>query len=356
MQLPSGVYQTPDGRYYIKYRRGRNLIEPNRTKEYFGRGHEAITLAVARLSELGDRRKERKEPVGCSYGEVANAYMTARVHDMSVASADNWYYKMRAIIFPHFGHLSVQAITHSSLDQYRHMRTMAGAKQVTIHREFSYMRAVLNWAVRRQMIARNPMDGYQMPKKDSQIIRPIGDSDLAKIIAASPPHLRRALLIAQNTGLRPGQVELLSLRWPDFDGENLILRITSARKGGLEYRDVPLLPAFAAELAGWREEDGKPDGYIVHWRGRQIKTTLKTAWRQAKRRAGVTGPCRMYSIRHGFVTRLLDAGADLRAVSEIVGHKDISMTIKVYQEGSSKAKRDAINILGVLSPQDQNQK
>lgn len=152
------------------------------------------------------------------------------------------------------------------------------------------------------------------------------------------------MLVAFNTGLRPGAIELPSLTWDDFDDHEKILRITSVKKGGLESREVPLLVSFAEQMKKWRDEDGGT-GYIVLWKGRRIKTSIKTAWKTAKKRAEITGRLRQYSIRHRFATKLLDAGADLKAVSEMVGHKDINMTIKVYQESSSQSKRRAINLL-----------
>jgi integrase len=343
-----GVCQTPDGRYYIKYRPGRNPSEPTRTSEYFGRGSDALLRAAARYEELHDRRK-RYDPIGITFAELANRYIEARIHDLSRSDADAWYWKMRAIIFPAIGDTEVARLGHDRLDEYRRKRTADGVKQVTIHRELSYIRAILNWGVRRRLIGSSPMAGYQMPRKDSQVVRPISDDEFERILQHAAPHVRRAMLVAANTGLRPGAVELLTLTWDAFDERAKVMRIISARKGGLDSREVPLLDSFIELLKKWRDEDGG-NGYIVHWHGRRIKTSLKTAWKAAKKRAGVQGRVRPYSIRHRFVTRLLDAGADLKSVSEIVGHKDVNMTIKVYQESSSQSKRKTIELLGELLP------
>jgi integrase len=343
--LPTGVSITPDGRYYIRYRPGRNTLDPMRTKEYFGRGPVALEQAVARLAQLLDRRKLQK-PIGVTFAELANQYMLARVHDMSEVSAENWYYKMRAVIFPFFGRLSASQIGHETLDKYRHQRTLAGVKQTTIRREFGYIFAALNWAVRRKLIASTAIAGYEMPKKDAVRVRPIRDDDLERILAVAPPHLYRAILVAAQTGLRPGAVELFSLTWSAFDEVNGNLSITSAKKGGLEARVVPLLPEFCQQLQEWREQDAGIR-WIIHYRGRPVKKSLQKGWRAAKKKAGITEPLRLYSIRHRFITKLIDAGADLKAVSEIVGHRDIAMTIRVYQESSSQRKRDAIQLLNM---------
>ncbi|MCB2214538.1 MAG: tyrosine-type recombinase/integrase [Desulfobulbaceae bacterium] len=228
--------------------------------------------------------------------------MVARVHDLSETEADNWYWKMKSIIFPEFGGLEVSRLGHDRrLDKYRAKRTKDGVKHVTIHRERSYVRAIFNWGVRGRIIAVNPMAGYEMPKKDGERIRPISDDDFQKVLAKAAPHVQRAMLVAFNTGLQPGAVELLSLTWDDFGDHEKVLRITSAKKGGIESREVPLLDSFVEQMKKWRDEDGG-SGYIVYWKGRRIKTSIKTAWKTAKKRAGITGRLRQYSIRHRFVT------------------------------------------------------
>lgn len=155
-------------------------------------------------------------------------------------------------------------------------------------------------------------------------------------------------MISFYTGLRPGAAELFSLEWDTVDLEKKSIRIISARKNGLTYRDIPLQESFAGKLAEWMEADRKnykrENIPIVHFRGNKIKS-IKTAWNTAKKNAKITHKLRPYDLRHAFATFLLDQGADLKSVSEMLGHKSIETTLKVYQHTSKVLHRQSIKKL-----------
>jgi integrase len=114
-------------------------------------------------------------------------------------------------------------------------------------------------------------------------------------------HLRWAILLSYYLGLRPGPVELLSLTWLAVNWETETIMMTSAHKGGPEKRVVPLHPDLIGPLKSWYESDKNKGGPIIHFRGRPV-TDIRTAWRNALRRAGITRKLRLYDIRHAFAT------------------------------------------------------
>lgn len=113
--------------------------------------------------------------------------------------------KFRRVILPVVGELPALDLTPARLDEYAGERVRDGVKRTTIHREISDIRAVLRWAVKRHLIASNPMDGYEMPKRDDARISPPSDAEFQVILKMASPHLQRAMLIAYHTGLRPGR-------------------------------------------------------------------------------------------------------------------------------------------------------
>lgn len=129
------------------------------------------------------------------------------------------------------------------------------------------------------------------------------------------------------------KAELFRITWDDVRLESRTILIRSAKKGGLTFREIPIIDdAFLGQLALWRNQD-QGDGYVIHYKRKPIKS-IKTAWKAAKRRAGVTRRLRMYDCRHAFASELLAKGGDLKAVSEMLGHSDVSMTTKIYQHTS----------------------
>jgi site-specific recombinase XerD len=73
--------------------------------------------------------------------------------------------------------------------------------------------------------------------------------------------------------------------------------------------------------------------------------SIKKSWQAAKRRAGVIRRIRMYDLRHAFATAILEEGGDLKAVSEMLGHKDIETTVRKYQHASGKLRRTTVGKL-----------
>jgi len=336
------VYQTPDGRWICEYPKGRDPERPGTKKKYFGRDREGQKAAELFNLSLGLGTKHfQKSPL---FIELVNAYQQARENIMTKSSFDNLCLKMEGVILPELGQEMAHHLTTERLDQYVATRA-AVVKRTTVHRELSDIRAVLLWAVSRRLISANPMSGFEMPRRDDARIHPPTKAEFDAILTCAVPHMKRAMLISYYTGLRPGKEELLRLTWEDVDMFGQTLMVTSAEKGGIPRRMVPLNKVIMAHINSWYDEDMKAGmRYLVHYHGGPVDS-LKTAWKAAKKRARVTRRLRMYDIRHAFATTLLEQGADLKTVSEILGHSSPDMTMKVYQHVSNKLRRQVVDLL-----------
>lgn len=339
------VHRLKDGRWICKYAIGKNPANPHGTRTYFGRGGDGEIAAHALNNELGlGGRQVVSTP---TFMELANAYFDARTGIIAKSTAARWGVRMDHVIIPEFGEMMAHEITPKALDQYVAKRSKT-VKRTTIHRELTDIRSVLRWALRRGLINTLSMAGYEMPSLDNARIRPPSLAEIEAILKHAVPHLRRAIMISYHTGLRPGREELLTLTWSAVDFIGRTITVTSAVKGGLDERTVPISAAFAETLGQWHDEDSK-DGirYIVHYYGARVDS-LKTAWKNAKKRAKISRRLRMYDIRHAFATTLLERGADLKTVSELLGHRSPDLTLKVYQHVSGSLKRQTISLLDDL--------
>ena len=142
-----------------------------------------------------------------------------------------------------------------------------------------------------------------------------------------------------------GNAELYGLRYRDINWETGTITIRSARKGGPGVRRIPLHFELAKYLRDWYEADGADeDGYIIHYRRKRIGS-LKTAWRRAKERAGISRRLRLYDLRHAAITAMLRSGADLKTVSAIAGHSRVDTTLAIYAHTDIEAARAAIGTI-----------
>lgn len=337
------VYQIPDGRWVCEYAKGALPDKPNSRKTYFGRGTEGERAAHELNTKLGlgGAKKASKAP---TFYELAMAYMQARQGIVSKSTADAWYVCMDKTILPAIGPLMGHELTPEELDRYVARRSKT-VKRTTIHRELSDIRAVIRFAVARKLLVANPMDGYQMPTRDDARIRPPSKDEIEAICNHAAPHLKRAVLLSYYTGLRPGREELLSLTWDAVDFIGRTIMIISAVKGGLDERMIPLSPQFVELMGNWFDADQKTGSrYIVNYHGQKV-ASLKTAWKAAKARAKITRRLRMYDLRHAFATTLLKRGGDTKTVSQMLGHKSVTMTLQTYQHVTGDLAEKAISLL-----------
>ncbi len=340
------VHQTNDLRWFVRYPKGKNKEDPNRTREYFGRGPDAERSARERNYELGLGIK--KKDTSPFFTEIANAYLAAKGPAMARVNLANLTTKLQNIILPEFIDTRAAAITPEILDQFVATRLQT-VKRTSVHRDLSDIRAILRWAVKRRYVTVNPMEGFDFPRRDDAVIEPPSAAEIQAILRHASPHLYRAIILAYYTGCRPGVVELYRLTWQDIDLVSGNITIRSADKGGLKKRVVPIMDKEFSELLNlWLDDDlaskKTPADPVVTYKGKPVKI-LKTAWQAAKRRAKITRRIRMYDIRHAFATKLLDNGADLKHVSNLLGHKSIQQTVDTYQHLSKSLTKETMQKL-----------
>jgi len=343
------VHQLPDGRWFVKYARGTNKDDPGRQREYFGRGPEAEEAAHRRNMDLG--LGSTRNPSGPTFADIASDYLSVKEGSMSPRQLQNLIYQLEGLILPILGGLAASRVTPAELDKYVAARRGAGIKMNSVARELSTIRAIIRRAAARKVIPENPMTGFEMPRGNDAVILPPTAAEVSAILSHAEPHLARAIMLGAYTAMRPGRSELLSLRWEHVDLINGGIFVESAKKGGMRARVVPIAAALSPLLEKWRVEDSGsgPLAWVVHYQGRKL-ASLHSSWATAKKRAGVTRRCRLYDLRHYAASAMLAAGADLKSVSEILGHASPDMTMRIYQHTSTGLRRDAISRIGNLLP------
>jgi len=239
-----------------------------------------------------------------------------------------------------------------TLRRYAAALSERGVAPATIARRLAALRGLFR--VQMQLGARedNPAELLSSPKKAQRLPRVLKATEVAALLdsipAATPLDLRdRALFeLAYACGLRAEELVNLDLDSVDFDSETV--RVEG--KGG-KTRLVPVgeharhaLERYLARsrpaLAGERPTD---TALFLSKSGRRLSTSdirrRLTAWaRRAMARSPALARAHPHALRHSFATHLLDGGADLRAIQELLGHATISTT-QVYTRVESARLR-----------------
>jgi site-specific recombinase XerD len=226
-----------------------------------------------------------------------------------------------------------------------------GAAKTTVARKLAAIRTFYGHMVERGTLEANPADLVSSPKRDSHLPRVLKPAEVAALLdripGGSPLELRdRAIFeIAYSAGLRAEELVTLELESADPDAEEV--RVEGK---GAKTRVVPAgEPAWKA-LASYLERGrpalaaaaDRPDpALFLSKSGRRLSTSdIRRRLRLSVRRAAVQGGVSPHTLRHSFATHLLEGGADLRAIQELLGHASISTT-QTYTRVESKRLKEA---------------
>jgi len=169
------------------------------------------------------------------------------------------------------------------------------------------------------------------PKKVLHLPEILSQQEVARLIDATETPFQRILIMTlYATGAR--RAEVARLKVSDIDSQRMVIHIRGGK--GRKDRDVMLSPALLEELRTyWRGLRRKPTVWLFpgnKWHTSHRPVTTKVLWmacRQAALRAGLEHKhIHPHTLRHCFATHLLEAGADLRTIQILLGHRDLEET------------------------------
>jgi integrase/recombinase XerD len=168
------------------------------------------------------------------------------------------------------------------------------------------------------------------PKKVLRLPSILSQEEVSSLIESAPTPFQRTLLMAlYATGLR--RAELARLKITDIDSARNVIHVQGGK--GRKDRDVMLSPNLLEALrAHWRSLRRKPAIWLFpgnRWHTADHPISTKVIWlacKEAAQRAGIRKEVHPHTLRHCFATHLLEAGADLRTIQILLGHRDLEET------------------------------
>lgn len=239
-------------------------------------------------------------------------------------------------------------VRHRDVRRYGAGLSEGGAAAATVARKLAAIRGLFDFLVRGERLGQNPADLVSSPKREQKLPRVLSAEQLRSLLeripARSPLELRdRAMLeLAYSCGLRCEEIVSLDLGALDFESEQLRVR----GKGGKE-RLLPIGEPAQRALRRYLDRgrhalaaDQGEQALFLSKSGRRLSSSdvtrrLRLWVRETAPAAGVSP----HSLRHSFATHLLEGGADLRTIQELLGHASISTT-QVYTRVDVARLRD----------------
>ena len=319
-------------------------------------GTKAARLEAGRLRQeidcgrdpLEEREEERNAP---TVAELAARYIEEHLPNKRPRSADEDRALIRGHLLPALGKLRVTDLTRADVERL-HRRITADGKPVRANRALACLRTMLSravgWEYRPDNPAKGGRDGVQMNSEDHRE-RFLSEAEIARlseVLARHPERTTVALIkFLMLTGARFG--EAANATWSQFDLSRGTWTKPSSHVKQKKQHTVPLSAPALALLAELKAEAG--DGSYVFPSPKKTGQPLlriESAWAKIVRDAEIEG-VRVHDLRHSFASVLAGSGASLQLIGSLLGHSQISTTLK-YAHLGDDARRAAVERVGAI--------
>jgi integrase/recombinase XerC len=224
-----------------------------------------------------------------------------------------------------------------------------GYAKTTVARRMAAVRSWCRFLCRQGVLHTNPTDGLRGPRQDRKLPHFLSEEDLCRLLEAPPVDTvlglrdRAILETLYSAGLRVGELTGLNLGDLDLDSG-----LATVRGKGKRERLALLGPQALAALKEWLAHREKLPSrarsqHCVFLNKNGTRLTTRSVGRLLEKylaQAGLDRRTSPHTLRHSFATHMLDRGADIRSVQELLGHKSLANT-QIYTHVTTRRLRDS---------------
>ena len=246
--------------------------------------------------------------------------------------------------------LDITRITKTHIITYMHTMQKSGRAASSVSRSLASVRAFYNYLIMKDVVSSNPAYHLETPKQEKKLPRILTTEEVEKLLSC--PSLcdndksvrdKAMLELIYATGIKVS--ELISLNLDDVDVSLGYLKCI----GDNSARIIPLghvaVEALKTYLDNTRATMSSKDETALFVNCNGTRLTRQGFWKLIKeyaKRAEISGDITPHTLRHSFAAHLIENGADLASVQEMMGHKDISST-QVYTKLVKNRIREVYN-------------
>lgn len=255
---------------------------------------------------------------------------TIRAYELDLKSFGYW---------AHENHVDIFACTRRDMRRFLGNLDAAGYSRSTVNRHLSSIRAMYRWLVEQGRVPLNPADAVSGPKVAGELPHVIATDDMVKLLRVwneddSPVGLRNQAILEflYACGARISEASGLMVSNIDFDRSCVKVFGKRSKERIIPLHDMALTSLRRYLYLGRPKLNVKPgvDACFLSTRGNAMGTdAIRKMFNASLDAAGLDPSITPHDMRHTFATDLLEGGADLRSVQEMLGHASLSTT-QVY--------------------------
>ena len=351
------IRKRTDGRWLVTFPTG--LYKENGKREYVYLYYDSQAEAAEAL-----RRLQSEKAMGVCHsksavktGDWINTWIEKhKAPKLAPATLTSYRNNFRVHIKPYVGEIPLRELTTYHIQK---MLDDIGGSLSTFVKNYNVIHGALEKAVELGMLPRNPCKGVAFPKDDKGDMRVLTQEEQQRFIAALDGEYYKVMLLTYlYTGMRMG--ECIPLQWKDIDLSKRTIRVNkkaivrhdyathSAKQEVQDFcktksskRTVAITAGLTAILSEYKESMrqraenmgqawSEESLVFLNTRDKMVYSrNLQESLYKIYRKAGIEGAT-MHTLRHTYATRCFEAGVDIKAISEQLGHANVKTTYNIY--------------------------
>jgi len=241
-------------------------------------------------------------------------------------------------ILPYFKHFNLEDFKPSFIKEWQAKLLEKGLSPKSVKNIRIVLSTILNDAVMDEIIEKNPVLLVKPPKQEKSEVEVFSLDEVKILLKNADGWFKHFLTVAFFTGMRTG--ELLALKWEDVNFHNKTIHVRRSRRQGVESdtktgksRIIDMLPIVEKSLKEQFKENGLNYKYVFTTKAGypffESNSIANRYWKPLLKRCLISYR-KLYSTRHTFASIMLQKGEDIAWISNMLGHADISTTLRYY--------------------------
>lgn len=366
------IHKRSDGRWEGRYRNGRDLNGQIIYRSVYGKTYREVKdkmlQSIMEVEQIPTVSKYEKH-----FKEVCNLWLENNRIRYKGATCKKYKDLLDTHIIPEFGDVYVSQITAPMINRFLKRKLESGRIDNKGGLSSSYVRsimlvigAVMKFAAEEQFCQplKSSINKPTVSSKELSLLDLEEQNRLENFLRADIDNTKVGILITMHTGLRIG--EICALSWDDIDFKNNVIHVrhTVARikdnlsessskfvidlpKTSSSIRDIPISSFLLPILKKLKQNTKFP--YIVsNTASFTNPRTYEYRYHKVLNECGIES-VNYHVLRHTFATRCINAGVDVKSLSEILGHANVSITLNTYVHSSLEMKRAQLEKTFALS-------
>lgn len=361
----SNIYKRKDGRWEGRYPKGRKANGRIVYGYVFAKTCGEVKKQLSSVSKVLPNQTSQTENIA----GIAKRWLSEKSLKVKPSTLAAYEAIVNLHILPALGQVEIRNLTTASVGEFTQTKLQTyrlngggGLSPKTVRDILSVLKGIINFAANERLVE-NPISiTYPKQKQESmRVLSHYEQTALKNVLLSEITVYKAGILLCLYTGLRIGEV--CGLRWRDFSPsfDKLTVRCSLRRiknkSGGKQktkltadtpkskssLRDVPVPKFLSPILKGFiRSKDtfflSTPENRLTEPR------TLQNHFKRAIEAASISN-ANFHCLRRTFSTRCIEAGVDIKSLSEMLGHANVNITLNRYVHSSFEQKQESINKL-----------